>query len=103
MTVTKAGLAENLFRQVGLSKNEAKEFVDTFFEEIISLLANGNSLKFSGFGNFELRDKDERIGRNPKTGVEVLIKARRVVVFKPGQKLRDRVESYIQRNPSLED
>ncbi|MBP8770695.1 MAG: integration host factor subunit alpha, partial [Thiopseudomonas sp.] len=79
----------------GLNKREAKELVDTFFEEIRLALENNEPVKLSGFGNFELREKAQRPGRNPKTGEEIPISARRVVTFRPGQKLRDRVEAYV--------
>ncbi len=91
--LTKAELSEALFEQLGLNKREAKEFVDLFFEEIRESLESGKPVKLSGFGNFELRDKNKRPGRNPKTGEEIPISARRVVTFRPGQKLRMRVES----------
>ena len=94
MAVTKSDLAEKLFEQLGLNKREAKEFVDSFFEEIRSNLAQGEKVKLSGFGNFELRDKNRRPGRNPKTGEEIPISARRVVTFRPGQKLRSRIEHH---------
>lgn len=92
MAVTKADLAEALFDSVGLNKREAKEFIDLFFDEIAGSLTQGEEVKLSGFGNFELRDKNQRPGRNPKTGEEIPISARRVVTFRPGQKLRLRVE-----------
>ncbi|PVX31755.1 integration host factor subunit alpha [Pasteurella langaaensis DSM 22999] len=92
MTLTKVEIAENLVQKHGLTKAEAKALVESFFEEIRSTLANGDDVKLSGFGNFELRDKASRPGRNPKTGESVPVSARRVVVFKPGQKLRARVE-----------
>ena len=91
-TLTKVEIAENLVQKHGLSKAEAKAVVESFFEEIRSTLADGKDVKLSGFGNFELRDKASRPGRNPKTGESVPVSARRVVVFKPGQKLRARVE-----------
>ena len=94
MTLTKAELAGMLFDQVGLNKREAKDFVDAWFETIAEALEAGEQVKLSGFGNFQLRDKGERPGRNPKTGEEIPISARRVVTFKPGQKLRSRVEAY---------
>ena len=94
MALTKADIADVLFEQLGLNKREAKEFVDLFFEEIRVKLESGEQVKLSGFGNFELRDKNQRPGRNPKTGEEIPISARRVVTFRPGQKLRARVESY---------
>ncbi|MCH9829073.1 MAG: integration host factor subunit alpha [Pseudomonadota bacterium] len=93
MALTKAELAEALFAQLGLNKREAKEFVDLFFEDVRAALESGDQVKLSGFGNFELRDKNQRPGRNPKTGEEIPISARRVVTFRPGQKLRLRVES----------
>ncbi|MAS09433.1 integration host factor subunit alpha [Endozoicomonas sp. G2_2] len=95
MALTKADLTENLFEQLGFNKRESKEFVDCFFEEVRSTLESGEYVKLSGFGNFELRDKNQRPGRNPKTGEEIPISARRVVSFKPGQKMRARVESSI--------
>jgi len=90
--LTKAGIAEMLFEDLGLNKREAKDVVECFFEEIRQSLENNESVKLSGFGNFELRDKTPRPGRNPKTGEEIPISARRVVTFRPGQKLRARVE-----------
>jgi len=94
MALTKAELAERLFEQVGLNKREAKEFVDSFFEVMRDALARGEQVKLSGFGNFDLRKKNQRPGRNPKTGEEIPISARRVVTFRPGQKLKVRVEAY---------
>jgi integration host factor subunit alpha len=92
--LTKADLAEMLFDDLGLNKREAKEVVEIFYSEICSALENNDQVKISGFGNFELRDKSSRPGRNPKTGEEIPISARRVVTFKPGQKLKARVEAY---------
>jgi len=94
MALTKAELAEKLFEELGLNKREAKELVELFFEEIRIALEHGNQVKLSGFGNFDLRDKNQRPGRNPKTGEEIPISARRVVTFRPGQKLKSRVEAY---------
>ncbi|MCF6301046.1 MAG: integration host factor subunit alpha [Proteobacteria bacterium] len=94
MTVTKTELAEILYMGVGLNKREANEFVSVFFETIKQQLLNGHGVKLSGFGNFELRDKKSRPGRNPKTLEEISITARRVVAFKPGQKLRHTIETY---------
>ncbi|AVQ86378.1 MULTISPECIES: integration host factor subunit alpha [Plesiomonas] len=93
MALTKAEMAENLFESLGLSKRDAKDLVEAFFEEIRKALENGEQIKLSGFGNFELRDKNQRPGRNPKTGEDIPITARRVVTFKPGQKLKARVEN----------
>jgi integration host factor subunit alpha len=87
-------MAEALFEELGLNKREAKELVETFFEEIRVSLATGEEVKLSGFGNFTLREKNERPGRNPKTGEEIPISARRVVTFRPGQKLKARVERF---------
>ncbi|MDA3934604.1 MAG: integration host factor subunit alpha [Gammaproteobacteria bacterium] len=95
MALTKNDLAAALFDEVGLNKRESREFIDSFFELIRTRLEQGDSVKLSGFGNFQLRDKSTRPGRNPKTGEEIPISARRVVTFKPGQKLRNRVESYV--------
>lgn len=94
MAVTKADLAEWLYDDLGLNKREAKEIVELFFEEIKSSLEKGEQVKISGFGNFDLRDKNQRPGRNPKTGEEIPITARRVVTFRPGQKLKSRVEEH---------
>ena len=93
MALTKAELAEDLFEKHGISKQDAKALVEEFFEEIRAALESGEQVKLSGFGNFELRTKGQRPGRNPKTGEEIPIKARRVVSFKPGQKFKSRVEN----------
>ena len=94
MALTKADIAEHLFNEIGLAKREAKEIVELFFQQICEALAHGQQVKISGFGNFELHDKSERPGRNPKTGEEIPVSARRVVTFHSGQKLRARVELY---------
>lgn len=94
LALTKADMAESLFNQLGLNKREARELVELFFEELRQALASGEQVKLSGFGNFDLRDKNQRPGRNPKTGMEIPITARRVVTFRPGQKLKARVEAY---------
>lgn len=96
MTLTKAELADMLFEKVGLNKREAKDMVESFFEEIRVSLEKGEGVKLSGFGNFELRDKPERPGRNPKTGEEIPITARRVVTFHASQKLKATVEESCQ-------
>lgn len=88
MALTKAEMSEYLFDKLGLSKRDAKELVELFFEEIRRALENGEQVKLSGFGNFDLRDKNQRPGRNPKTGEDIPITARRVVTFRPGQKLK---------------
>lgn len=92
MALTKAEIAEHLYEKLGLSKRDAKEMVEIFFEEIRETLEAGQQVKLSGFGNFDLREKSERPGRNPKTGEDIPISARRVVTFRPGQKLKSRVE-----------
>ena len=92
MALTKANMAERIYEELGLNKREAKELVEMFFEEVRATLEAGSQVKLSGFGNFDLRDKSERLGRNPKTGEEIPITARRVVTFRPGQKLKTRVE-----------
>jgi integration host factor subunit alpha len=92
--LTKAEMAERLFDDLGLNKREAKELVEQFFEEIRLSLEHNEQVKLSGYCNFDLRDKKQRPGRNPKTGEEIPIQARRVVTFRPGQKLKARVEKY---------
>ena len=92
--LTKADLAERLHEELGLNKREVKDIVELFFDEIRVALESGHQVKLSGFGNFDLRDKNQRPGRNPKTGEEIPISARRVVTFRPGQKLKLRVEKY---------
>ncbi|MEE2683933.1 MAG: integration host factor subunit alpha [Pseudomonadota bacterium] len=94
MTLTKSEIAQSLFEELGLNKREARELIDCFYEDLKDSLSSAEQVKISGFGNFDLRDKRERPGRNPKTGVDTPISARRVVTFKPGQKLKSRVESY---------
>ena len=93
-TLTKAAMADRLFEELGLNKREAKEIVELFFEEVRASLERNEQVKLSGFGNFDLRDKAERPGRNPKTGEEIPISARRVVTFRHDQKLKARVEAY---------
>jgi len=94
MTVTKADLADRLYEELGLNKRESKEFVELFFEKMRRSLESGESVKLSGFGNFDLRKKTPRPGRNPKTGEEIPISARRVVTFRPSLKLKERVAQY---------
>lgn len=94
MALTKAEIAESLSISIGLNKRDAKNLVDMLFEEIRQVLESGEEVKISGFGNFELRDKGERPGRNPKTGEDIPISARRVVTFRPGPMLKERVEKY---------
>jgi len=94
MALTKADMAESLFNEMGLNKREARELVDLCFQELGACLAAGEPVKLSGFGNFDLRDKKERPGRNPRTGEKIPVAARRVVIFRPGQKLKARVKAY---------
>ena len=94
-TVTKADLAVMLHREIGLSKKEAATIVQMFFDEICDALANSDPVKLSGFASFHLRDKRERPGRNPKSGEEVTVSARRVVTFKPGMKLKSTIKAGI--------
>jgi len=94
MALTKADLVETLHNSLGLNKREAKDFVDLFFEELRTTLEQGEEIKLSGFGNFQLRDKNERPGRNPRTGEVIPVTARRVVTFRAGQKLKSVVEAY---------
>ena len=91
--LTKAEMAEQLFEELGLNKREAKEIVEAFFEEIRLSLESNEQVKISGFGNFDLRDKRPRPGRNPKTGEEVPINPRRVLTFRPSHLMKDRVVS----------
>jgi len=98
MALTKAEMAERLYEDVGLNKREAKEFVDAFFDALREALEQGRQIKLSGFGNFDLRRKKQRPGRNPKTGQQIPISARTVVTFRPGQKLKERVEAYSGSN-----
>lgn len=99
-TLTKAELADLLFERVGLNKREAKDMVETFFEEIRDALERGEMVKLSGFGNFQVRNKPQRPGRNPKTGEEIPIAARRVVTFHASQKLKSMVEQVALREQS---
>src|SRR3979409_1314835 len=95
MALTKAEMADALFNQLELNKREARELADQIYEQVRPALSGGEQVKLSGFGNFDLRDKNQRPGRNPKTGEEIPISARRVVTFRPGQKLKARVEAYV--------
>ncbi|MEN9681050.1 MAG: integration host factor, alpha subunit [Pseudomonadota bacterium] len=94
MALTKNDMMDRLILELELQRKDAKDLVDEFFEEIKLALGRGESVKLSGFGNFDLRDKSERPGRNPKTGEEIPITARRVVTFKSGQKLKALVEAF---------
>ena len=98
MTLTKAELADLLFEKVGLNKREAKDMVEAFFDEVRLALEKGDSVKLSGFGNFQLREKPQRPGRNPKTGEEIPITARRVVTLPASQKLKAAGEAFPRGN-----
>ena len=97
MALTKAEMAERLYVEVGLNKREAKEFVDAFFDALREALQGGRQVKLSGFGNFDLRRKNQRPGRNPKTGEEVPIEPRRVLTFRPSHIMKDRVDAGNKR------
>ncbi|MDI9818434.1 MULTISPECIES: integration host factor subunit alpha [unclassified Legionella] len=90
--LSKAMIAETLCNELNLAKSDAKEMVEQFYETLKDALENGQNVKLSGFGNFTLRDKPQRPGRNPKTGEEIPVVARRVVTFKPGLKLKTKIE-----------
>ncbi|MDB5816136.1 MAG: Integration host factor alpha subunit [Rhodocyclales bacterium] len=102
MTLTKAELSDLLFDKVGMNKREAKDMVESFFDEIRNALSRGEDVKLSGFGNFQLRDKPQRPGRNPKTGEEIPITARRVVTFHASQKLKSAVDDLSHANTPAE-
>ena len=93
MALTKFDIVNSLNDEIGLNKREAKELVDSFFDNIKKLLSKGQEVKLSGFGNFQLKNKSSRPGRNPRTGEDVEITARRVVTFKSGQKLKEYVKT----------
>jgi integration host factor subunit alpha len=101
-TLTRADLAEAVVRKVGLPRNESQEFVELILGEISGTLANGESVKLSSFGSFGVRDKGQRIGRNPKTGQEVPITPRRVLVFRPSNIMKDRINAGQSRRKAAE-
>ena len=96
-TVTRADLAEAVYAEVGLSRNESSDLVELMLEEMMTALIEGDSLKLSSFGSFNVREKAERIGRNPKTGVEVPIKPRKVLVFKASHVLKDKINKATEK------
>jgi len=96
-TVTRADLAESVYREIGLSRTESAELVEDVIDHISEALLRGEQVKLAGFGTFSLRDKKERVGRNPKTGEEVPITPRRVLTFKASQVLRERVDSALSK------
>lgn len=95
-TLTKADMVDHVVKQMGLTRQQGRMIVDTFFSELSESLVKGKEVKLSGFGNFELKDKKSRPGRNPKTGEKVPVLARRVVTFKAGQKFRQQVNTAQQ-------
>jgi integration host factor subunit alpha len=99
-TVTRAHLAETIYTQVGLSRNESAELLETVLARMSEALESGESIKISGFGTFSVRQKGRRIGRNPKTGVEVPILPRRVMVFKPSNVLKGRINGVATADES---
>ena len=98
-TITRADLSESVFQEVGLSRNESSDLVETILAEVVEALARGESVKISSFGSFTVRDKGQRIGRNPKTGQEVPILPRRVLVFRASNVLK----SLINGTPAESD
>ena len=98
-TITRAQLGEAIYQEVGLSRNESAELLESVLSEMSTALARGETVKISSFGSFSVHQKGQRIGRNPKTGEEIPITARRVVTFRPGQKLKARVEAYAGTQP----
>lgn len=100
--LTKAHLAELLFEHIGLNKRESKEMIDAFFELISGCLIEGQDVKISGFGNFQIRTKAPRPGRNPRTGEAIPIGSRRVVTFHASHKLRDQIQCISAEEPELD-
>jgi integration host factor subunit alpha len=98
-TVTRTQLSEAVFQEIGLSRSESGDLLDSVLLIISDTLASGNSVKISSFGTFSIRDKRERIGRNPKTGVEVLISSRKVIIFKASQILKNKIRKPNGKEP----
>ena len=101
-TLTRADLAEAVVEQIGLPRNESQELVEMILTEISTSLARGEQVKLSSFGSFGIRAKSERIGRNPKTGEEVPITPRRVLVFRPSNIMKERINSALSRRPAAD-
>ena len=97
-TITRADLSEAVYKEVGLSRNESADLLEAVLGEMTQALADGNSVKISSFGSFSVRAKAQRVGRNPKTGEEVPISSRRVLVFRPSQLLKKRINAEASRN-----
>ncbi len=87
-TITRADVAETIYQEIGLSRKDSSDILDMILDEIVKDLSSGNDVKLSSFGTFSLRQKKERCGRNPKTGIEAVISSRRVISFKPSQTMR---------------
>lgn len=103
MALTKADIVESLFQKVGVSKKDAADLVELVFDQLKNSLANGRKVKISGFGNFVIREKSPRMGRNPQTGERIEISARRVLTFKPSQVLRSQVNQSLESKPIVPD
>lgn len=101
-TITRADLAEAVYAQVGLSRNESSDLVEQLLDEMMDALASGDNVKISSFGSFTIREKGERIGRNPKTGVEVPIKPRKVLTFRASHVLKDKINKATEAMRSQE-
>jgi len=102
-TITRADLAEAVYREVGLSRNESSDLVEAVLDEIVEALMHGEQVKISSFGSFLVREKGERIGRNPKTGEEVPIPPRRVLVFRASHVLKDLINDHIDGGSHPDD
>ena len=102
-TVTRAQLSESVYQEVGLSRNESADLVESVLKEVSDCLANGETVKLSSFGSFSVRQKGGRMGRNPKTGEEVPIKPRRVLVFRPSHVLKERINDALSSKAAAAD
>jgi integration host factor subunit alpha len=100
-TITRAHLGETVYQEVGLSRNESAELLEAVLTEVSNALSRGETVKVSSFGSFSVRQKGQRIGRNPKTGQEVPILPRKVLVFRPSQVLKDRINELRRPGPSF--
>ena len=100
-TITRAHLGETVYQEVGLSRNESAELLEAVLTEVSNALSRGETVKVSSFGSFSVRQKGQRIGRNPKTGEEVPIMPRKVLVFRPSQVLKDRINGLRRPGPSI--
>ena len=100
-TITRAHLGETVYQEVGLSRNESAELLEAVLTEVSNALSRGETVKVSSFGSFSVRQKGQRIGRNPKTGEEVPILPRKVLVFRPSQVLKDRINELRRPGPSF--